>query len=77
MSKTLETNLWGIHAGRTGDADELFLKNSCVALGWPKMGDLRLLAADRDAFKARLLEVYPKKPTAVPVNAGQLFGFVH
>jgi len=77
MSKSIEKNLWGIHAGRTGDADELFLRKNCIALGWPKMGDLGLLAADRDAFKARMLEVYPEKPAAVPINAGQLFRFVH
>ena len=78
MSKTTETNLWGIHAGKTGDADALFLKKNCVALGWTKMGDLTSLKADRDAFKARVAEVYPeKKPGAIPNNAGQLFRFVH
>lgn len=78
MNKTTETNLWGIHAGKTGDADTLFLKKNCVAVGWAKMGDLALLKPDRDAFKARVTEVYPeKKPGAIPNNAGQLFRFVH
>lgn len=78
MSKTTESNLWGIHAGKTGDADTLFLKKSCVAVGWTKMGDLTSLKPDRDAFKARVAEVYPeKKPGAIPNNAGQLFRFVH
>ena len=29
MSKAADTNLWGIHAGKTGDADSLFLKRDC------------------------------------------------
>jgi len=77
MSKMADTNIWGIHAGKTGDADDLFLKKNCVAVGWVKMGDLSLLAPDREAFKARVLQIYPDKPGAAPVNAGQLFRFVH
>jgi restriction system protein len=73
-----EVNIWGIHGGRTGDADSLFLKKDCIAIGWATMGDLGALAADREAFKARVAKAYPeKKPGAVPVNAGQLFRFVH
>jgi restriction system protein len=76
--KDIETVLWGIHAGKTGDADTLFLKKDCVAVGWAKMGDLGALKADRDAFKTRVAQVYPeKKPGAIPNNAGQLFRFVH
>ncbi len=70
--------MWGIHAGRTGDADQLFLKHNVVALGWNKSGDLSTLPVDREAFKAHVAQVYPeKKPGAVPVVAGQLFRFVH
>ncbi|HRK62731.1 MAG TPA: restriction endonuclease [Candidatus Omnitrophota bacterium] len=73
-----EINFWGIHGGKTGDADSLFIKRGCVALGWSKMGDLSELKADRDSFKVELTRVYPeKKPGAVPNNAGQLFRFVH
>jgi len=76
--KTTDTNIWGIHAGRTGDADSLFLKKGCVAVGWTKTGDLGSLKPDRESFKARVAEVYPeKKPGAIPNNAGQLFRFVH
>ena len=63
MNKTADTNLWGIHAGKTGDADSLFLKKNCVAVGWTKMGDLSALKPDRDAFKARVAEVYPAAKT--------------
>ncbi len=34
--KSTELNLWGIHAGKTCDADSLFLKKHCVAHGGPR-----------------------------------------
>ena len=78
MSKIAEANIWGIHAGKTGDADVLFLKKNCIALGWMKMGDLSVLAPDREAFKVKVAKTYPeKKPGAIPNNAGQLYRFVH
>ena len=73
-----EPVFWGIHAGKTGDADTLFLKGNCVAVGWAKLGDPGLLPADREAFKAKVAETYPEmKPGAIPVSAGQLFRFTH
>lgn len=77
--KTEPTSIiWGIHAGKTGDAESLFLKKGCVALGWHSMGDLSKLTADREAFKTKLSVAYPEsKPGAIPGSAGQLFRFVH
>ena len=73
-----DSTIWGIHGGRTGDADSLFLKKSYVAVGWTKIGNLGELKADREAFKAAVALAYPeKKPGAIPNNAGQLFRFVH
>jgi restriction system protein len=73
-----EVTIWGIHGGRTGDADRLFLRDNVVAVGWVKMGDLSAIRPDREAFKAKVAEVYPDaKPGAIPNNAGQLFRFVH
>src|SRR3989304_919299 len=70
--------IWGIHAGKTGDAENLFLKKNYVALGWHKLGDLSKLPADREALKAKLVEAYPdRKPGAIPLDAGQLFRFIH
>tara|TARA_B110000008_G_scaffold33462_1_gene29682 strand:+ start:761 stop:1780 length:1020 start_codon:yes stop_codon:yes gene_type:complete len=70
--------IWGIHAGKTGDAVTLFLKHPCVALGWDEMGDLSQLASNRKAFKAAVTKTYPKKKLgAIPNNAGQLFRFLH
>lgn len=73
-----DSTAWGIHAGRTGDADSLFLKGGCVAIGWSKLGDLSKLPADREAFKAALQQTYPEtKPGAIPTTAGMLFRFAH
>jgi len=68
----------GIHAGRTGEADALFLKKNVIALGWVEVGDLAALKPDREAFKAAVAKAYPEgKPGAIPVSAGQIFRFVH
>jgi restriction system protein len=73
-----EKTIWGIHAGKTGDADALFLKGGFIAIGWHKMGDLGTLKADREEFKAKVARIYPdSKPGAIRTYAGQLFRFVH
>lgn len=78
MSKNQDLTIWGIHAGRTGDADKLFLKESCIAIGWVQMGNLGNIKADRESFKEKVKEVYKDaKPGAIPNNAGQMFRFVH
>jgi restriction system protein len=75
---TKETTLWGIHAGRTGDADTHFLKRNVVALGWNTMQDLTRLPGDREAFKKHVAEMYPdKKPGGIRNSAGQLYRFVY
>lgn len=43
-----ETTIWGIHGGKSGDADTLFLKKDVIALGWSKIPDLGKLKADRE-----------------------------
>jgi restriction system protein len=61
-----------------GDADAIFLKKNQLALGWETMGDLAGLKPTRDAFKARLVQIYPdRKPGYYPMATGQLFRFVH
>ena len=75
---TNESTIWGIHGGKSGDADSLFLRDHCVAIGWAKIGDLAKVPADREAFKALVAKTFPdSKPGAIPNNAGQLFRFVH
>src|ERR1039457_6125212 len=71
-----EKTFWGIHAGKTGDAETLFESKSVVAIGWEQMGDLSSLKT-RDDFKERYEKVFPGvKPGAIPVSAGQLYRFV-
>lgn len=78
MSESKDAVIWGIHGGRTGDADSLFLRRDFIALGWHEVGDLSKLKADREAFKKAVAKAYPdKKPLGVANNAGQLFRFVH
>lgn len=73
-----DTTVWGIHAGRTGDADTLFLKQNCIAIGWEEMKDLSNLPADRDAFKQRYVEAYPNaKKGGIATVSGIPFRFVH
>ena len=45
-----EANLWGIHAGRTGDANTLLLKKNRIGIGWAKIGDLSTLTSTREAI---------------------------
>ena len=45
-----ELTIWGIHAGKTGNARTLFMEHDVVALGWMEFGDLGGYAA-RDEYK--------------------------
>lgn len=73
-----EKTVWGIHAGKTGDADSLFLHKNVVALGWHEMGNMRQLSADREAFKGRVSSIRPDwSPSKVANAAGHLYRFVH
>jgi restriction system protein len=73
-----EAVVWGIHAGKTGAADSLFLQKNYIAIGWRKMGDLSKLRPERDAFKSRVAECYPDAAAgAIPNWAGQMFRFVY
>jgi restriction system protein len=72
-----EQAIWGIHPGRAGAAEGLFVRRSVIAIGWPKMGDLSQYG-DREAYKAAFPDAYPgQKPGAIPTKAGQLYRFVH
>ena len=74
----MNETIWGIHAGKTGDAETLFRQKNVIALGWDEVPDLSTLAADREAFKAQVKTIYPDKTlNSVANNAGQLFRFVH
>ena len=69
-----EKRVWGIH---TMD-DYMFLNRNLIAIGWKPMGDLTLIAPEREDFKAKFKEVYPdSKMQAIANSAGMLYRFVH
>ena len=69
-----EKKVWGIH---TMD-DFMFLNRNLIAIGWKEMGDLSLIAPEREAFKAKYNEIYPNsKMQATANSAGMLYCFVH
>ncbi len=73
-----EATAWGIHAGRLGEADGLFLKEKVVALGDPVLGDLSHLHTSREDFKRHFAKKYPNaKILAISIWAGQSFRFIH
>lgn len=69
-----EKRVWGIHTMN----DALFLNDNIIAIGWSKMGDLKQIEGNRDAFKERYNTVYPdSKKGAVANGAGMLYRFVY
>ena len=69
-----EKKVWGIH---TQD-DSLFLQGNVIAIGWNEMGDLSVLAPDRESFRDKYLAVFPDaKKGSVATSSGMLFRFVH
>ena len=70
----MEKTIWGIH---TTD-DRLFMSESVIALGWKDMGDLSVLANDRDAFKDKYQSIYPdSKIKSISLSAGMLYRFLY
>ena len=69
-----EKKIWGIH---TQD-DSLFLEDRLIAIGWPQMGDLSQIEANRDAFKEKYAQTYPDaKRGSIATGAGMLFRFCY
>lgn len=69
-----EIRVWGIH---TLD-DNLFLKESIIAIGWPEMGDLSLIESTREAMKEKYAETFPDaKKGGIATGAGMLYRFCH
>ena len=72
-----EQAIWGIHPGKGGAAEDLFIRREVIAIGWPAMGDLSQWS-DREGYKVAFAETYPnEKPGAIPTKAGMLYRFVH
>ena len=67
-----ERILWGIHAGRDWEADDLFCQKMVIAIGWPKMGNLKKFK-DREAYKEKYTEAYPDGTEGAIRNAAGVF----
>lgn len=73
-----EKTIWGIHGGRHGVADGLFLQRNVIALGWGPMGDVSGLAPDRASFRTAVEKAFPgRSPAQISVSFGQIYRFVH
>lgn len=74
---TEDRRIWVVRAGRDNQADHLFLHRDRIAIGLAALGrDARLLRPTRAAFK----EAFGREaaaPAAIPIQAGQLYRFVH
>lgn len=71
-----DKTIWGIHAGRTAEAEPLFLEKNVIALGWANLGDLSNLV-DREQFKEHYASFYQDASSqSVATTAGQLYRFV-
>lgn len=69
-----EKRVWGIHC----KDDNLFRRESIIAIGWKEMGDLSALDSDREAFKKRYAEMYVDASKGNIANgAGMLYRFCH
>ena len=67
-----DKKVWGIHT----DDDALFKNESVIAIGWRKMGDLKLLPDSRYAFKSRYAVAFPEATKQSIANcAGMLYRF--
>jgi len=72
-----EKTIWGIHAGSEGEADDLFIKNKVIAIGWRRVGDLSTYK-DREAYKNILQKTYKDISVGALRNtAGIFYRFVY
>lgn len=73
--------IYGIHAGRKGEVESLFIESEVVALSLPKVGDLQQFASLSELREA-YLEHYANdyrysSKYAYRVNTGVLYRFSH
>ena len=70
--------IWGVRAGNAGQADHVFMERDQIALSFTDAGgDASLLAPSRGAFKEAFSRSGAAKACAIPIQAGQLYRFVH
>jgi hypothetical protein len=73
---TSNKTIWVVRAGIGGEADDIFLKQNMLAIGWPAIGDLNKLPESREAINSALKHAYlGQKPGWYPIATGQLYRF--
>lgn len=73
---TAPPKLWGLH--QNAELGAAAIEQGFVAIGWNALGDLSLIPASRDGFKAAIAGAgIAERPGAIPVWAGVLYRFVH
>lgn len=76
--KMAEKAVWGVHGGRHGVADGLFLQRNVIAIGWSSMEDVSGIAPDRASFRAATEKAFPDRSAAqIGASFGQIYRFVH
>jgi predicted Mrr-cat superfamily restriction endonuclease len=70
--------VWGIRAGKRGEAHELFLEDRVVALADAELGDLSKLQTSREAFYIAYRKKHPNDTrTGSAGIGGKFFRFMH
>ena len=71
----------GTTSGDSGESHwEMMKKRGCVAIGWPKLGDLSWVGSDTDSrqkLTSALQETYPNTPSVVGRNCTQITQFIN
>jgi restriction system protein len=70
--------IWAVRAGNAGQADHIFIEHDQVALSFSEAGgDASQLPPSRGAFKEAFTRGGAVKASSIPIQAGQLYRFVH
>ena len=74
-----QKRIWAVRAGSSSEVDSLFILKNQLAVNFSEVdGDASALPASRGAFKEAFgRSGRASKPSAIPIQAGQLFRFVH
>lgn len=71
------TRIWAVRAGAANQVDHIFMGRNQLAVNFSDVGgDVSALPANRGAFRA-VFDRAAVRPEAAPIQAGQLFRFVH
>lgn len=70
--------IWGVRAGNAGQADHIFIERDQIAVSFSDAGgDASQLPPSRGAFKEAFSRNGAAKASSIPIQAGQLYRFVH